>query len=632
MIDGFSNMVNEKRDNVLIKLLQEVDEDGNTPLMCAAIHEESQSLSRLLLVYYGNMKHNRLNHMLHHRNKKDASILSLVHSSNETMFGPYGLLLELEMHAHMRSKEDNYGFLELQACLRNHCGSSNETIRTLGMIKSTTSKSNQEVAMIYFRMMIGLLIIPLGFYISDVTTDSLMTEQYYQNWRKTQNITLGVINTEMNSCNSSISTLQEYPECLSDIATFFYSLVFIGGPYIFYANEFRKNDFYENMKQGIKDAVARCIKCDIGSNIVSVTIFYMISPFCIALWPIITIFLNFYYGARYETSRGVMRNELENTLRVTAQACGRAKLLEASIEATFQPVLQWYLLYPKVMRQIIMGNIFSVEMITHSEDIIAYLSIITSVLSLAWSFTAHKATYKHGALDLTVSPLSRAVLFLSDLLFIISRMNCLIIYMYWFGPGQFYPGIVFLMIHLIIMIVLHIIFMEEFNWSWNYFKGAQSLTFAHACFLNGLANMFSNNGAVIMADSITKQDKGKTFIRHLVYDSIFVCEIIVLAVFGFHLHIEPAQQLDAKNTTLIVSLCCHFVALVLKTFYYTKLHVWSALIKVVKKDENENWVFETDYSFLGSKKMLCKKIPLINKSNEANTDDFNDDRTLKFEL
>ena len=43
-------------ENVLTKLLQSTDLNGNTPLMTAAIHEQSETLSRLLLFYYGKPK------------------------------------------------------------------------------------------------------------------------------------------------------------------------------------------------------------------------------------------------------------------------------------------------------------------------------------------------------------------------------------------------------------------------------------------------------------------------------------------------------------------------------------------------------------------------------------------------
>ena len=125
---------------------------------------------------------------------------------------------------------------------------------------------------------------------------------------------------------------------------------------------------------------------------------------------------------------------------------------------------------------------------------IPYLSTLSSILSLAWAFTNHKAAYKQGALDLTESPFSRATLLLSALLLIISRVNCLTLFMYYFGPGEFYPGMVFLFIHLLLMLSLHLILHDDII----HFKKGNYFRFFHGCFLNGLANMFSNNGDVII--------------------------------------------------------------------------------------------------------------------------------------
>ena len=103
-------------------------------------------------------------------------------------------------------------------------------------------------------------------------------------------------------------------------------------------------------------------------------------------------------------------------------------------------------------------------------------------------------------------------------------------------------------------------------------------------------------------------DKRKTFIRHLTYDVVFLIENIGLAVIGYHLTIEPVEELDAKNTTIIVSCTFHLVGLLMKLFYYKKLHVWSDLISVIHKDTDKNWVFETNFVFLGNNTNIRSQI------------------------
>jgi hypothetical protein len=182
IMEKTSAMKNGIGENVLVNLLREVDCDGNTPLMCAAVHEKSETLARLLLFYYGKPQHQILSNMLHHKNKDGSSILSIVHRASKTMFGPYGILLELEKLAHMKSEEDTDGFLELQDCLRSNSGSSDKTIKTLNMLKGTTPWSIPKKVLVDLKLIVAICLVPLCFYLSDVITDSLMSQLYYNGW------------------------------------------------------------------------------------------------------------------------------------------------------------------------------------------------------------------------------------------------------------------------------------------------------------------------------------------------------------------------------------------------------------------------------------------------------------------
>ena len=196
---------------------------------------------------------------------------------------------------------------------------------------------------------------------------------------------------------------------------------------------------------------------------------------------------------------------MEEKVRESSRVTGRAQLVEVCIESTFQPVLQWYLLYPSFLRGCMTGN-FEHNLTDDKTSLLPYLSMLSSIISLAWSFTAHKAIYKDGALDLTVSPVSRVVLCASDLLLILSRLNFIILFMYYFGPGIFFPGVIFLIFHSLLMILLHMIF-EKMQGTLICSNGfAEVCTEVHTCLLNGLANMFSNNGRInILLDTFKNQ-------------------------------------------------------------------------------------------------------------------------------
>ena len=73
--------------------------------------------------------------------------------------------------------------------------------------------------------------------------------------------------------------------------------------------------------------------------------------------------------------------------------------------------------------------------------------------------------------------------------------------------------------------------------------------------------------------------------------------------------IEPEHQ-SVKNWIIFWSLVCHGIGLVLKIFYYTKLHDWSDLINVVHKDsENNNLNFKTEFNCHG--RTIPIKVPLL---------------------
>ena len=120
------------------------------------------------------------------------------------------------------------------------------------------------------------------------------------------------------------------------------------------------------------------------------------------------------------------------------------------------------------------------------------LSIVTSILSLAWCFTSYHATLKRGALDKDLAALFyRAVLFLSVLFQILGRLFILVLFSYSFGPGMYYPILIFLAVHIVIMTLLHFVFSDaKLYWSKG---GFLNLSFFHYFIGNGLANIYIHN-------------------------------------------------------------------------------------------------------------------------------------------
>ena len=66
-----------------------------------------------------------------------------------------------------------------------------------------------------------------------------------------------------------------------------------------------------------------------------------------------------------------------------------------------------------------------------------------------------------GAMSPDVNPIRKGLVFLSNLCLIFVRMNFLIFFMYSWGPGQFYPGVIAILAHVIIMGSLHMLFVKH---------------------------------------------------------------------------------------------------------------------------------------------------------------------------
>ena len=82
-----------------------------------------------------------------------------------------------------------------------------------------------------------------------------------------------------------------------------------------------------------------------------------------------------------------------------------ARVMEVSLESSFQPTIQLYLLFPALIENFNHDKI-DIKIFTLCREgnlpilqADQTISIITSILSLSWCFTSYHATLKRGALD-----------------------------------------------------------------------------------------------------------------------------------------------------------------------------------------------------------------------------------------
>ena len=166
--------------------------------------------------------------------------------------------------------------------------------------------------------------------------------------------------------------------------------------------------------------------------------------------PVIISIRKAYLLYKYYSTKGHEQLKWKAYSNVMAQKAGMVHLSEVCIESTFLSILNWYILLPNFLMKL---NIY-----LDSPDnslILSAVSFFISIVSLAWSYTSYIADQKGSALSLTWDPTSRIVLFISYLLLIFARMNCIVLFMFYFGPGSFYPGMLFLICHIILMMIIH---------------------------------------------------------------------------------------------------------------------------------------------------------------------------------
>ncbi len=85
-----------------------------------------------------------------------------------------------------------------------------------------------------------------------------------------------------------------------------------------------------------------------------------------------------------------------------------------------------------------------------------------------------------------------------------------------------------------------------------------------------------------------------TFLRQTMFDILYALEYVVLLAFGFSSDVK--DLIDEARRPILVStiLVLSFLALGLKTFYYTVMHVWNNVIISGKKLTRREFIEESE--------------------------------------
>ena len=309
----------------------------------------------------------------------------------------------------------------------------------------------------------------------------------------------------------------------------------------------------------------------------------------VVLWPVWMLYTRFYSAWKSAISSPETKFKIKGQTNEDLVASARAQIIEVAIESSFQPVLQLYLLLPILLMQFScptgdLLRLFSITDVYSNTYRIQFWSIVTSIISLSWSFTFYQSIQKKGALDFGSNPTGRITLFFSNLLQITSRLFALIIYAYTFGEGHFWPMILSVVVHILVMSTLHYLTSDE--WTLDTFKD-NKMKIGYHCLINGICNLYLHSWiARLTQHKLNTEKKRKregTIFRQTLFDVIFVIENLVIVALA-HLKLEEDLPLEL----LLFVVISQYIGIFLKCLYYFRLHVWKNTSSFQKAKQHLN--------------------------------------------
>ena len=255
---------------------------------------------------------------------------------------------------------------------------------------------------------------------------------------------------------------------------------------------------------------------------------------------------------------------------------------EVCSEATWQPILQLYLVLPSLLC-FNYTELFDLNIVMAAQNLpkLQIWSIITSCLSLAWSFNSYQATSKNGALDFNSNPVGRMILFAYCACFIFSRLFTFVFFAYSCGDGQLWPLALFILLHTLLMAFIHwkttkhIPTNDRVRW-----KKAQIF---YQCILNGISNLYMHNKILPLPDKNKPDTKVEGPRNGILVDVIIFVESAIIILIAF-LMIEgiPLYLLLAVGVA-------YMVGLLFKVVYFKFFHIWKDTNTVKDKVSQEHW-------------------------------------------
>ena len=488
---------------------------------------------------------------------------------------------------------------------------------------------------IWMTLFISWLCPTIGLTFLDIFFDSLLAIEYFHQYNNST-----YVNKSMERCeecqqvfaspafNETKTTIHCFEYCFSSQARLGYTLTFLLLPILFYLTEFLTlTDRYEvtTLRRKIGRSLREIKKSCCNPLKILVGLLQFIGWFCITLfaiifWQPITALFKFYRDGIYETSSGNRRVDARIRKRQSDLTASRGELIEVNVESAFEPIIQGYIIFPNIIDIAEkLGKMVTIKDDGKVEISLAFttvetaqlISIATSMVSLAWCYSEYHSVRKNMLLDITVSPCSRVTMFFYMLMQIIARLLAFQLFALYWGPGQLYPLVIFVVIHMVVSGIMHVFFSEDLF----YVRKGKYLKFVHNTMMNAFATIYFHNYLRMdemprigrahdhqrdIREEVDAQTPGlhiSTFIRQTAFDILYFSEFIVLLTFGFSAPIVKDGYLGLYTHNFIwVVTTMTVLSLILKFFYYNVLHIWSNTIFTTTRIKSQ------PFEFMGSSK------------------------------
>ena len=366
----------ENPDVTMADLCYPEDETEDSPIMIAAKLRHKDVLNAFLRSNkfdHENCDTEILEQVIHYRNKLGQSLLHAVALQGPELEEQKLQILRKEIKLHVITDIEQFHVTEqinLQRCLRQQLKSSAEAAiildqsRALQGIPKTDHELKMEKGKVWSRLFFASLLLMLIFNAIDTGSDILIVIRYYyemypnKDTRLSSTMPCGEIETNLTANNINCDnitvgqeiSIQCIPNDMTGDSKFAYTLFFLLVPWPFFIYEFFTSRQYEQLFAKYKEIVNEIAKCSGFRDLISWYLqaigYFFFFLCCLVFWPIAVLFIKYYNDGKYYLAKGEQRSAREKKIESSEVLWQTARVMEVSLESSFQPTIQLYIIFP----------------------------------------------------------------------------------------------------------------------------------------------------------------------------------------------------------------------------------------------------------------------------------------------